>query len=194
MPATAQIAPYDNYSRAPAYYFDKAQAGNANAQFLLGLALEQLGPDAEARWGSAETWISKAAVAGVPEAQLRYGQIKLAAGAPLEAKRLLIAAAASGIPEAQFNLGALEAQTGAAKAARRWYWQAARQGYAPAQFNLALLLIETGGEASLTDALSWLILAAENGAENAAAARDQVKSALNASAVATAEQRANARR
>lgn len=192
--ATAQIAPYDNYSKAPSYYYDKAQAGNAEAQFLLGIAIEQLGREAEPRWGKAEDWIKKSATAGVPEAQLRLGQIHLAAGALTEAKPLLLAAAQSGIPEAQFNLGALAEEAGDGKAARRWYWQAARQGYASAQFNLALSLIKTGEEAAITDALSWLILAAENGATNAATARDQVKTALDASAIATAEKRAAARR
>lgn len=193
-PATAQIAPFDDYSQAPAYYFDKANAGNAEAQFLLGLALEKLGREAQTRWGSAESWIAKAAAAGIPEAQLRYSQIKLKARNSEAATRLLQDAAASGVPEAQFNLGALAEQAGEAKAARRWYWQAARQGYGPARFNLALSLIQLGGEPALTDALSWLILAAENEAPNAGLARDQVKAALDASAIATAEKRANARR
>lgn len=194
VPANAQIAPFDDYSKAPVYYFDKANAGNAEAQFLLGLALEELGPESQARWGTAESWIAKAAAAGVPEAQLRYSQIKLAAGDADSAKRLLADAAASGVPEAQFNLGALSEQAGDAKGARRWYWQAARQSYGPAQFNLALSLINLGGEAALTDALSWLILAAENAAPNADAARDQVKAALDADAIKTAEKRAAARR
>ena len=194
VPAKAQIAPFDNYSKAPVYYFDKANAGNAEAQFLLGLALEELGPASEARWGTAESWIAKAAAAGIPEAQLRYSQIKLAAGDAASAKRLLTDAAESGLPEAQFNLGALADQAGDAKGARRWYWQAARQSYGPAQFNLALSLINLGGEAALTDALSWLILAAENAAPNADAARDQVKAALNTDAIKTAEKRADARR
>ena len=194
VPANAQIAPFDDYSKAPVYYFDKANAGNAEAQFLLGLALEELGPTSQARWGTAESWIAKAAAAGVPEAQLRYSQIKLAAGDADSAKRLLAAAAASGVPEAQFNLGALAEQAGDTKGARRWYWQAARQSCGPAQFNLALSLIGLGGEAALTDALSWLILAAENAAPNAEAARDQVKAALDADAIMTAEKRASARR
>jgi hypothetical protein len=194
VPANAQIPPYNDYAKAPTYYFDKANAGNAEAQFLLGLALEELGATAQAQWGSAESWIAKAAAAGIPEAQLRYGQIKLAAGDVASAKLLLVDAAASGVPEAQFNLGALAERSGDAKDARRWYWQAARQGYAPAQFNLALSLINLGGEAALTDALSWLILAAENDTPNAAAARDQVKAASNSAAITIAEKRASARR
>ena len=194
VPANAQIAPYNDYAKAPTYYFDKANAGNAEAQFLLGLALEELGATAQARWGPAQGWIVKAAAAGIPEAQLRYGQIKLAAGDVASAKRLLVDAAASGVPEAYFNLGAMAEQSGGAKDARRWYWQAARRGYAPAQFNLALSLINLGGEAALTDALSWLILAAQDDAPNAAAARDQLKAALNSSAIAIAEKRAGARR
>ncbi len=194
VPANAQIAPYNDYAKAPTYYFDKANAGNAEAQFLLGLALEELGATAQAQWGSAESWIAKAAAAGIPEAQLRYGQIKLAAGDVASAKRLLVDAAASGVPEAQFNLGALAERSGEAKDARRWYWQAARHGYAPAQFNLALSLINLGGEAALTDALSWLILAAENDTPNAAAAHDQVKAALDSAAITIAEKRASARR
>jgi TPR repeat protein len=194
VPAAAQIAPFDDYSHAPAYYHDKAKAGNADAQFLLGLALEKLGPAAESRWGAAESWIAEAAAAGLPEAQLRLGQIRLAAGDAASARQNLEAAAAAGIPEAQFNLGALAEQSGRPADARRSYRQAARQGYAPAQFNLALSLIEVGGEAALTDALSWLILAAEQGAASAAAARDQVKAVLNKGAITAAEKRADARR
>lgn len=193
-PAPAQVAPFDDYSKAPSHYFNKANAGNADAQFLLGLALEKLGPAAETRWGAAENWIAKAASAGSPEAQLRYSQIKLAAGNVISAKRLLMDAASSGVPEAQFNLGALAEKSKDAKGARHWYWQAARQNYGPAQYNLALSLINLGGEAALTDALSWLILAAENAALNADAAQDQVKAVLNADAIKTAEKWAAARR
>lgn len=193
-PASAQIAPFDDFSRAPAYYFNEAKAGSAEAQFLLALALEELGAVSEARWGTAESWIAKAAGDNLPEAQLRYSQIKLAAGDIVTAKRLLTDAAKFGLPEAQFNLGALAAQSGKDTDARRWYWQAARQGFRPAQFNLALSLISLGGEAALTDALSWLILAAGNGAPNAEVARDKVKAALGANAIQTAKKRAAARR
>lgn len=144
----------------------------------MGLALEKLGPSAEARWGPARSWIAKAAAAGQAEAQLRLAQIDLAAGDMASARANLEAAAAAGLPAAQFNLGRLAEDDGEAETARRQYQAAARQGHGAARFNLALLLLNSDDPDSAVEALAWLILAAETGAPNAAAARDHLLSTL----------------
>jgi hypothetical protein len=48
-PAFAQIAPFDDFKHTPEYYSAKAKAGDPQAMFYLGLAIEALGPDAARR-------------------------------------------------------------------------------------------------------------------------------------------------
>lgn len=172
LPAFAQTAPFDSYVHTPSHYAAKARAGDPAAQFYLGLALERLGPKAEARWGKASDWIASAALAGHPDAVLRQAQRAFDAGDLGAARAGFRTAAAAGDPVAQFNLGRLAQQDGDLATARRAYRQAARQGHGPARFNLALALLETGERPALPTALAWLTLAAEDGVANAAAARD----------------------
>ena len=125
-------------------------------------------------------WIERAAKAGLPEARLRLAQLELAGGDRLAATANLEAAAEAGFVEAQFDRAKLATEDDDAPTARRWYAAAAHQGHGPSQFNLALLLLDEGRADAPTEALAWLILAAEAETANATAARDQVASALDA--------------
>ena len=176
----------------PSHYLGKAKAGDPQAQFYLGLAIERLGPDAAARWGDARDWFEKAAAGGLPEARLRLGQLELASGNAGAATMHFVKAAIAGDADAQFNAARLAAAAGNASSALRWYKAAAAQDHGPAQFNLALLLLEqpTDAEAPVSapvDALAWLTRAASADVPNAAEARDIVRAELTAAEIAQAE-------
>jgi len=180
------MAPYDDFSHTPRHYAPRAAAGDPQAQFYLGLALEALGPEAEARWGKAADWIRRAADGGLPDANLRLAQIELAGGDRQAALDRLDLAAAAGLPEAQFNRARLAEEDGDGESAERWYLAAARQGHGPSRYNLALLLIEENRPDGPTEALAWLTLAAEDGVPDAAPAYEALAGALDAEARAKA--------
>lgn len=131
-------------------------------------------------------WIRRAAESGLPEANLRLGQIELAGGDRQAALDHLDRAAAAGLPEAEFNRARLAEEDGDVETAERWYLAAARQGHGPSRYNLALLLIEENRPDGPTEALAWLTLAAEAGVADAGPARDALADALDAEARAKA--------
>ena len=73
----------------------------------MGLAIQNLGPDAAARWGTAKSWFEAAAAGGSAEAIFSLAKIAAEAGDGETAKRLYRQAARAGVPAAQFNLALL---------------------------------------------------------------------------------------
>lgn len=73
----------------------------------------------------------------------------------------------------------------------RWFRLAAEQGYEKAQSKMASRYAKGRGvSANMVEALKWAILAAEQGAEDAARMRDDYKAKMPADQVRDAEERA----
>jgi len=174
-----------SYGGAMRWYQRTAEAGSADAQFLLG-QLYEAGVGRLRDLAAAATWYRKAAEQGHRLAQyqlglMRYGGSGVARDAA-KAAEWYRKAAELGLAEAQFNLGDLyDRGMGVAASPDRaaaWYRKAARQGLGRAQFNLGLLL--AGIDSANRDPLDpvaawvWLSLAVEGGESEAAAARDEV--------------------
>ena len=150
------------YGEALQWYFDAADAGNAQAQFLLGLKYET-GTDVGRDIAEAANWYEKAARQGNPEAQFKLATF-LERGRGREVDRA---------------------------AAAQWYERAAQKGFAPAQYNLGVLQLNTASsDAERIDGLVWLIKARNQGVAPAADFVAQVKGLWPAEIVASAERRA----
>ena len=201
-PARAQDGGVSNVGHAFGWYLRAAEAGDAEAQYMLALQYEQglriEGADLE----KAEYWYRKAAENGYSLAQFRLALVLQQRGdaeALAEAAALLRGAAEQGMPDAQYNLAiALETGRGVpadADAARDWYRKAAEQGLPEAQYNLGGLLA-TGANAPLDDieAYMWLALAAEAGVADAADLRDRLGERMTDAMIAEALSLAAVRR
>ncbi len=117
-----------------------------------------------------------------------------------DAMRWYRQAAEAGSANAQFFLGRMY-ETGQSRkrdpaaAAVTWYRKAADQGHRLAQYNLGVLLAGAGGPAAdLIEAWVWLSLAADNGVEAAAAARDGVEKRMSESELGQARRRLEAQK
>ena len=123
------------YSDALQWYFEAAEAGNAQAQFLLGLKYET-GTDVERDLAQAANWFEKSARQGNLEAQFKYAAL-------LEGGRGRVADPV---------------------AAAQWYDRAARKGFAPAQYNLGVMQVNAAStDAERIDGLAWLMKARDQG-------------------------------
>jgi len=150
------------YGEALQWYFNAAEAGNAQAQFLLGLKYET-GTDVSRDIAEAASWYEKAARQGNPEAQFKLATF-LERGHGREADPA---------------------------AAAQWYERAARNGLAPAQYNLGVLRLNTAsGDAERIDALVWLVKARDQGVESAAKFLTRIEALWPAEIIAAAERRA----
>lgn len=173
--------PPAGYAAAMRWYEEQATAGNARAQFLLGLSHEQglrgAAPDAAA----AVRWYREAAEQGLPEAQAKLAlALQFGRGVEpdvAEARLWYGRAAEQGLAEAQYNLGyLLEAGLGGPRDPSRaifWYERAAAGGVALALTALGGLHARgeaggEGGQQNLHEAYKWLTLAAESGQPGAA--------------------------
>lgn len=162
--------PADPAARA-AFYIARAKAGDAVAQFNLGVLYAQ-GQGLVQDYTSAASWFRAAAAQGNVAAEYNLG-VLYAQGLgvtanPTEAINWYQSAADQHHPAAQFNLGfAYATGTGTKQdfaAAARWYKRAAVQGLAPAMANLAILYeAGTGVERSPVDAYAWYSAAGEHG-------------------------------
>lgn len=194
-----------SYGGAMRWYQRAAEAGSADAQFLLG-QLYEAGVGRRRDLAAAATWYRMAAEQGHRLAQyklglMRYGGSGVARDAA-KAAEWYRKAADQGLAEAQFNLGDLyDRGMGVAASpgqAAAWYRKAARQGLGRAQFNLGLLL--AGIDSANGDPLDpiaawvWLSLAAEGGESEAAAARDEVAKGFTAAERNASRARLEARR
>jgi uncharacterized protein len=156
-----------------------AEAGDAEAQFLLGL-LNEAGALPESSQNAAAIWYAKAAASGNAKAQNNLGAMYYDGRGVARNRALALTwygrAAELGNPQAQLNyaliLGqGLESDTdglinGPGRARdpagmMRWLLRASEQGYARAQLQLGKLYL-SGGDfpADLGEAAYWLRLAA----------------------------------
>ena len=162
--------------RAEAAVRKAAKAGNAEAQFRLGVMYgngDGVGLDYE----QARAWFEKAIVQGHENATITLAWM-YANGTGVEvdeqrARELYLEAARKGSAKAQYVVATMFrfAQYGLKKdmeAAVQWYVKAADQGMPTAQFALGKLLME--GKGVMQDdaaALQWLSLAHVNGSKRA---------------------------
>ncbi len=99
------VEPGDGYGDAMRWYSQAAAAGDADAQFLYGLRLEQ-GLEAEPDAVAARMWFRRAAQQGHAEAQFKLALLLAQEGSGTAAAAALYEAAArQGLDAAQFNLG-----------------------------------------------------------------------------------------
>ncbi len=160
-----------------------AENGNADAQFALGLRLEdddkervlalldqgsEYEPDARIK---AEEWYRKAADQGHPEAQVRLAAMYFQCKDEREAARWLRKAAELGNADAQFLLGCVYEHGDSIphdyEEAAMWYRAAAEQGNAKAQVNLGAMYADgLGIPQDHEEAAKWYRKAAEQGDVN----------------------------
>ena len=158
----------------------RAEAGDAEAQLLVGHAFELAGDDAREpsphvafeRYAEAVRWYRKAAEQGHSGAQAQLAwALDRGAGVErdmAEAVEWYRKAAEQGNARAQFNLAVhYENGDGVEKdvtQAVAWYRKSAEQGDARAQFNLAVhYTIGDGVERDMAEAVEWYRKAAEQG-------------------------------
>lgn len=170
--------------RAEAAIRKAAKAGNAEAQFRLGVMYGN-GDGVPLDYGQAREWLEKAVVQGHENAVITLAWMYAnGTGVDMDeerARELYLQAARSGSSKAQYVVATMYrfAQYGLAKdmtQAVHWYIKAADQGMPTAQLALGKLLME--GKGVVQDdaaALQWLSLAHVNGSKRA---EDYVKHLL----------------
>jgi len=177
--AAAQVLPPD-WGEDLDWFEAAAELGNAEAQYRLGLFLEQ-GIKREPDPGEARRWYTRAAKQDHGPAQFRLATLlQSGKGGPIDAEAAANwyrAAADKGMAPAQYNLAImLERGLGVPEApaeAAEYYEAAARNGIGAAAANLGLMYLDGRGvEADRVMALAWLTLAVEAETPGAAEARD----------------------
>ena len=176
----------------------QANAGNPKAELIVGLDLLDGANKDEA---SAAHWLSLAAGQGEPFAAFRlatlYQSGRGVASNAQQAFHWFESAAVKGNCKAMQDLAVAYAEGwGTAKnmqEAATWFARAASFGLTDAQFNLAVLYERgLGVPESLSDAYKWYRLAAARGDREAQSRVDALKSQLQSSDVAAAEESAAA--
>lgn len=153
---------HGTYGESLKWYFDAAKAGDARAQFLLGLKYET-GTDVSRDLAKAADWYEKAAHQDIPEAQFKLATF----------------------------LERGQGRAADPAAAAKWYERAARAGYAPAQYNFAVLQLNAAStDAQRIDGLMWLMKARDRGIEPAAKFLARIEALWPAELIAAAKQRA----
>lgn len=203
LPSFAIAAAPSGYGAVFRWYQRAAEAGDAEAQFMLALQYEQGLRGGGIDLALAEDWYRSAAENGYGLAQLRLALLLQARpddpAAAAEAVGWLEAAAGQGLADAQFNLAiALETGSGVVvdqAAAIDWYRRAAEQGVPQAWYNLGGLLA-TGDSAPADDleAYMWLELAAGADMPGAADLRDRLAQRMTPDMVGEARSMAADRR
>ncbi len=162
-PASAQVPePGPTYGDAIRWYQRAADAGDARAQFLLGLRYET-GTDVETDMTAAAVWYGRAAAQGYADAQFKLA---------------VMTAEGRGVaPDAA--------------AAVVLYEQAAAAGLAVAQYNLGVAFLNgTGVERDVPQAYGWVAVAADQGLPAAVDLRDRMDGSLAGEMRTAAQQRA----
>lgn len=131
-PVIAQSPPPDGYVETLRWYHERAEAGDARAQFLLGVKYET-GTDVRRDLTVAADWFEKAARQGHAAAQFKYA-VALQTGRGRAVDH---------------------------GAAQDWYRASAAQGFAPAQFNLGVLRLNSAQTEEDVAAAAALIMRAE---------------------------------
>ncbi len=177
----AQAVP-ENYGQAMAWYERAAKAGDAEAQYYLGM-MEEKGWRGTARPEAAARWYERAARQGHGGAAFRlgmlyhFGTVKGGGGVPQDFKRAVQwykQAAKAGVAEAAYNVALMTERGQGTPAdpavAARLYEQAAEGGVAAAGLSLSALYAR-GGEGGIgrdpVRSLMWLDLAKKGGAGGA---------------------------
>ncbi len=162
--------PSDPVARA-AFYLARAKAGDAAAQYDIGVLYAQ-GDGVAQDYAGAASWFHAAAAQGNIAAEFNLGVLYErglgVASDKTEALNWYRSAADRNDPAAQFNLAIAYAQGDGAPqdlaAAARWYQRAAEQGLVAAMVNLAILYEKGAGvAASPPDAYAWYSAAGERG-------------------------------
>jgi hypothetical protein len=159
-------------AEAARWYGQAADQGHPWAQFRLAQMLESGAAGRRDRAGAIRLTVA-AAQGGVAQAAFNLGLMHRAGHGVArdagEAARWLTVAAENGVPEAQYNLGLMyfrgDGVPRQLHEALSWMRQAAQGGYAPAQKAVGRLYmtgLDTMGQ-DLTEARSWLSLAASRG-------------------------------
>jgi localization factor PodJL len=165
---------------------DKAEAGDANAQYTLGVRHRD-GIGLEPNYSSAAEWFDRAAQQGHVAAQLGLGiMYRQGLGRPRDldlAKLWLHAAARAGEPDAQKLLGEVYVDDTAGVPdyfqAARWFREAAEQGVVDAQYNMGVLYEGgLGVPRDFAQSYFWFSLAARSGDSSAPEDRERVAQLL----------------
>lgn len=160
---------------------DKARAGDADAQFAMGVRHRD-GIGVEPSYANAAEWFDLAAQQGHVPAQLGLGiMYRQGLGRPRDmdlAKLWLHAAARAGDPDAQKLLGEVYVDDTAGVPdyfqAARWFREAAEQGVVDAQYNMGVLYEGgLGVPRDFSQAYYWFSLAANAGDKSAPEDRER---------------------
>jgi uncharacterized protein len=165
-------------------------AGNAEAQFNLGVLYEQ-GNGVPKDYVQAVNWYRKAAEQGDTDAQLMLG-LMYVAGDAVQATNWFRKAAEQGLSKAQFNLGVMYSNgDGVPKdhvQAANWYRKAAERGQANAQFGLGWMYANGDGvPKNNVQAHMWYNLAAAQGFKGAKTNRNRIEKKMTPAQIAEAQ-------
>ena len=160
-----------DYATARRLWLPLAEAGNAEAQTMLGIIYEE-GQGVSQDYAAAVTWYRRAADQQHPDAQFYLACMHdCGKGVPIDpaaAANWLTKAADQGHTDAQFSLGVMyEDGIGVSQdhqAAVGWYRKAAEQGHGKAQNNLGAMFVKAQGVPQDYDsAADWFRKAAAQG-------------------------------
>jgi TPR repeat protein len=188
------------YAKAARLFRKAAEAGDAGAQFELGLIYDD-GQDVAQDYKQAMAWYEKAATQGNAPAQynlgLLYNQGHGVAQDPKQAASWFEKAAAQGLAPAQAALGFLYDEGRGVeqdyKKALALYEKAAEQGFTEVQINLGILYVEGQGTAQdYAEAYKWWALAKENGSESAKSNLEKLEPNMTPEQIAEGQRRMDA--
>lgn len=174
-------------------------AGNGDpvAQFEIASRFAD-GRGVPANAAEAHAWYLRAAMKGYAPAQFRLGsalELGVGVGADLEKAKVWYGRAAEqGHAAAMHNLAAISVRSGAEKqdyvTAAKWFREAADRGITDSQYNYGVLCQQgVGVSKNLSEAYTWLAIAARSGDKEAVRRIERLKSQLSASELKAAEQR-----
>jgi TPR repeat protein len=189
-----------DYAKAAILFRKAAEAGNAGAQFELGLMYDD-GLGTPQDYKQAMAWYEKAAAQGNAPAQYNmgvlYNQGNGVAQDPKQAASWYEKAAEQGFAPAQAALGFLYDEGRGVeqdyKKALAWYEKAAEQGFTKVRTNLGILHAEGQGTAQdYAEAYKWWTLDKENGDEDAKANLEKLEAKMTPEQIAEGRRRAQA--
>jgi TPR repeat protein len=195
--AVAQDGARQTYTEAMEWYREGARAGDAKAQFYLGLALEE-GAQGTRDPAAARGWYKRAADGGHGLAGYKLAvMVQSGVGGPVdlhEARRLYELAAGRNVVEAKYNLAVMlrDGIGGPADlpGAARLFESAARGGVTISFLHLAVLNTR-GALVNLVEAMKWALLADAVKLEGAAGYIEALSASLTAEQRETAAARAS---
>lgn len=193
-PAKGKSKIKGNASRRGTNLFSAAAAGDAAAQFALGLRYLN-GRGSRREPAKAVVLFEKAASQSLAPAQYRLASLlEKGIGTKkdiIKARALYKKAALAGNIRAMHNFAVLSAEGAGKKsdfpAAARWFRQAALHGVRDSQYNLAILYARgLGISRDLKESYKWFAVAAAKGDIDASKKRDQVARRLSSADLAKA--------